>query len=104
MGARNAPHFAIELGELAARGQAGQLFKEESPLAAAAEAEFSHQLLESGFRAGRAGDARNQFAIGHASRVQGATVVEGYRDLSSPALAERERAPIMLLRRRTCPS
>jgi hypothetical protein len=68
-GARDAPHFPIELDEFAASGEAGQLFEQQAPLAPAAQAEFPDQLLEPGFGAGGAGDARDQFAIGHESRV-----------------------------------
>ena len=64
--------LAIELGQVAARGEAGQLLQQQAPLAAAAQAQFAHQLLVAGLGAGGAGDARDQFAIGHASRVQGA--------------------------------
>ena len=53
----NAPVLAIGLDEVAAGGHAGELLEEQTALAAAAEAEFAHQLLVSGFAAGGACDA-----------------------------------------------
>ncbi len=47
-GAGNAPVFAIELDELAARGEPGQLLEQQAALAAAAQAQFADQLLVSG--------------------------------------------------------
>ena len=68
-GAGNAPVLAIELDELAAGSEPGKLLEQQTPLAAAAQAEFADQLLVSGFSAGRGGDPREQFAIGHSSRL-----------------------------------
>ena len=65
----NAPLLAIQLHQFAARGQPGQLLEQQAPLAPAAQAEFAHQLLVSGLLAGRAGDPRHQFTIGHRLRV-----------------------------------
>ncbi len=67
--ARDAPVIAVEVGELAAHGEALQLIEEQAALAAAAEAELADKLLVAGFAAGRAGDARDQVAIGHGLRV-----------------------------------
>ena len=68
-GARDAPVFAIEFGQLAADGEAGQLFEKQATLAAAGEAQLADELLVSGFASGGAGDARHEFPIGHGSRV-----------------------------------
>ncbi len=46
---RNAPEFAIELDELAARSEPVELLEEQSPLLAAAKAKLADQLLVSGF-------------------------------------------------------
>ncbi len=64
-GSGNAPVLAIQLDQLAARGQPGQLLQQQTPLASAAQAQFAHQLLVSGLAAGRAGNPRHQFPIGH---------------------------------------
>ena len=65
----NAPVLAIELDQLAARREAGQLLQQQAAFPAAGQAELAHQLLVSGFLAGGAADARHQFPIGHISRV-----------------------------------
>jgi hypothetical protein len=49
--------FAVKLGECAARGEAGQLLKQETPLAAAAQAKLADELFVSRFAAGGTGDA-----------------------------------------------
>ena len=41
----NAPMLAVELGELSAHGEAGELLEQQAPLAAAAEAELADKLL-----------------------------------------------------------
>ena len=69
LAAGNAPVLAVELGEFAAHGQAGELLQQQTPLAAAAQAQLAHKLLVSGFAAGGAGDPRHQFAIRHESRL-----------------------------------
>ena len=51
-------------------GEAGQLLQQQAAFPAARQAQFAHQLLVSGFLAGRAGNPRHQFTIGHTSRVQ----------------------------------
>ncbi len=48
----NAPVLAVKLHQLAADGQPGELFEEQTPFAPAAEGEFAHQLLVSGLAAG----------------------------------------------------
>ncbi len=67
--AGNAPVLAIGFDEVAASRDAGQLLQQKTPLAPAAEAEFAHQLLVSGFAAGGASDLRQQFPISHKSRL-----------------------------------
>ena len=67
--ARDGPVIAVEVGELAAHGEALQLIEEQTALAAAAQAELADKLFVAGFAAGRAGDARDQVAIGHGLRV-----------------------------------
>ena len=62
--------LAIELDELATESEAGQLLKEKPALTPAAQAQFAHQLLVSGFPSGRSGDARHEFAIGHMPRLE----------------------------------
>ena len=64
-----APVLAVELDELAADGEAGQVLEEETALAAAAKRELADQLLVSGLLAGGGGDAGEQLAIGHSSRL-----------------------------------
>ena len=61
----NAPVLAVQLGQLAAHGQPRQLLQQQTPLSPAAQAQFAHQLLVSGFAAGGAGNPRHQFTIGH---------------------------------------
>src|ERR1019366_5515944 len=46
--ARNAPVLAIELGQVAADRQPGELLQQQAPLAPAAQAELAHKLLVSG--------------------------------------------------------
>ena len=62
--------LTVQLDERASHGQAGQLFQKQPPLPSAAEAQFAHQLLVSGFAAGRASNAGEKFPIRHNSRVQ----------------------------------
>ena len=58
--------IAIGLDQSAARGEAGELFKQETTFAAAAEAQFADQLLITGTAAGGAADACEQIAVrGH---------------------------------------
>ena len=57
------------LDELAAEGEEGQVLEEKPALTPAAEAQFAHQLLVSGLASGGGGDARDEFAIGHETRV-----------------------------------
>ena len=68
----DAPVLAIGLDEIAARGHAGELLQQQAAFASAAEAKLADQLLVSGFAAGGARNLRQQFPIGHMSRV-GAT-------------------------------
>ena len=50
--AGDGPVFPVHLGQRATRRHARQLLQQQTPLAAAAEREFAHQLLVSGFAAG----------------------------------------------------
>ena len=94
----NAPVLAIQLGQLAAHGQARQLLQQQAPLAPAAEAQLAHQLLVSGFAAGGAGNARDQFAIGHRSRVGQLAIVahRRYGTYPSPRSTLPGSAPVIL--------
>ena len=65
----NAPVLPIQLGQRAARGEAGQLLKQQAPLSPAGQSKFADQLLVSGLSAGGAGDPRHQFTIGHRTRL-----------------------------------
>jgi hypothetical protein len=65
----NAPVLAVEFGQRAAHSEAGELFEEQTPLPSAAQRQFAHQLLVSGLPAGRARNPRQQFLVGHSSRV-----------------------------------
>jgi len=67
---RNAPVFAIELHQFAARRQAGKLLQQQTPMHAATQRELADKLFVSGFLTGGAGNARHQFTIGHDSRLQ----------------------------------
>ncbi len=65
----NAPVLAIGFDKVAARGDAGELLEKQAAFATPAEAQFTHQLLVSGFAACGARDLRQQFPIGHSLRV-----------------------------------
>ena len=58
-GLGNAPVLAVELAELAAHGEAGQLLQEQTPLASAAERQFADQLLVSGLPPAERGNPRH---------------------------------------------
>ena len=70
-GAGDGPVVAIDLDEFAASGEASELLGEKTTLFAAAETEFADELLVTGFFAGRASDAAEEFGIGHGLRIQG---------------------------------
>ena len=74
---RHAPHFAIEIDEFPARGQAGKLLEKQSPFPAAAQTQLTHKLLVTRLRPGGTPDAREQFFVGHASRVKGNRLMPG---------------------------
>jgi hypothetical protein len=76
--------LAIELDELAAESEAGQLLEEKPALTPAAQAQFADQLFVSGLASGRGGDARHEFAIGHTPRLE---PVPGFRARQSEELA-----------------
>ena len=65
----NAPVLAVQLDQLAAHGQPRQLLQQQTPLPSAAQRQLAHQLLVSGLPAGRAGNPRQQFLVGHSLRV-----------------------------------
>ena len=62
--------LAVQLGQLTADGEAGQLLQEQAAFASAPQAQLAHELLVSGFLAGRAGNPGEQFTVGHRLRVQ----------------------------------
>ena len=65
-----APVLAVDLDELAANGEPGQLLQQQTALAPAGERELADQLLVSGLLAGGGGDPGQQLAIGHRSRLR----------------------------------
>ena len=65
----NAPVLAVELHQLAAHGEAGQLFEQQTALPASCQTQLADQLLVSGLLAGGVRDAFDQFLIRHSSRV-----------------------------------
>jgi hypothetical protein len=68
--AGDGPMLAVGFDEVAASGDAGELFQKQAPLAPAAQADFADQLLVTGFASGRTRNVRQQFAIVHRSRVE----------------------------------
>jgi hypothetical protein len=70
-GGREAPLFGVELDELAASGDAGELFEEETALPATTQAKFADELLVAGPMPGRAFDPADEFAVG--PRIGGAS-------------------------------
>jgi len=64
-----APMFTVCFDEIAARGHASQLLKEQTPLASSAKPELPDQLLVTGLASSGSSDLGQQFAIVHTSRV-----------------------------------
>ncbi len=62
--------LAIELDELAAEGEPGQLLEEKQALTPTARAQFADQLLVSGLAPSRGSDPRYEFAISHTPRLE----------------------------------
>ena len=59
----------VQLGQRAARGQASQLFQQQTPFPSAGQSQLADQLLVTGLSAGGAGNPRYQFTICHTPRV-----------------------------------
>ena len=63
-GGGEGPLLGVELDEVAAGGDAGELLEQEAALAAAAEAELADELFVAGAAAGGALDAADELAVG----------------------------------------
>ena len=68
-GVGEGPVAGVELDQVAAEGDAGELLEQEAALAAAAEAEFADELLVAGAGVGAALDQADEFAVGLRSRA-----------------------------------
>ena len=65
----NAPYLAVDFCELLTRGKPRKLLQQQTPLAAAAQTQFAHELFISRLASWRARNSRQQISISHSSRV-----------------------------------
>lgn len=93
--ARERPVIAIRLHQLAADGEPGQLFEEETPRAPTGERKLADQLLVSGLLARGGGNPGEQLAIGHTPRLEHALHFGGgfKMTLESGACTENTELP-----------